>query len=243
MSNKRGPTGWPLHGLFARGELGISEIENRRHWQAAQRFKQTYEYSAEPIPNDREEWRDLMLPLTADADALDGGEDMAPLPDDSVADHDDDGEWNDAGTAALGNVVDCSAFDAFRDTPAPGEEISAKQTLALAATALGPAYPVVVAAVCRGWNLQQIGETEVEIGSNAATARGVGKGMLRIALRSLTAFWLAFDRHVEGTPLIRTWPLVATPAWLFADMPDIRWRRGTTEADNDNYRGQVAVAA
>lgn len=240
MSYKRGQTGWPLRELFARGELGISEIENRRHWQAVMRFKRTYEYSSEPAPSCSEDWRDLMLPIAATADVLEA---ISPLPDDTASVRDDDGEWVDGGTTLLGNGVDCSAFDVYRDIPPPGEEISSKQTLALAATALGPAYPIVVAAVCRGWNLQQIGETEVEIGSNGATARGVGKGMLRLALRSLTAFWLAFDRHVEGTPLIRTWPLVATPAWLFADMPDIRWRRGTTKADNDNYTGQVAVAA
>lgn len=239
MSHKRGPTGWPLRELFARGELGISEIENRRHWEACLRFKRAHVYSAEPVPSDAEDWRDLMLPVAATADV----QPLEPLPADTASVRDDDGEWVDGGTASLGNVVDCSAFDAYRDIPPPGEEISAKQTIALAATVLSAEYPIIVAAVCRGWNLQQIGETEVEIGSNGATARSVGKGMLRLALRSLTAFWLAFDRHVEGTPLIRTWPLVATPAWLFADMPDIRWRRGTTKADNDNYTGQVAVAA
>jgi hypothetical protein len=135
--------------------------------------------------------------------------------------------WQDSGSTKQAEVVDFAGFNPFRDLPSAAHEVNDRQVVALAADVLGYSYPVLTAAVLRDWNLQMIGETE---GSrDAASARALGKGMLRMALRDLTDFYVKLDRaesHAE--PSKSLWPLVGTPAWLHAEMPDIRWKRGTT---------------
>ncbi|TIP28251.1 MAG: hypothetical protein E5X67_12010 [Mesorhizobium sp.] len=219
--NRRGPTAWPLREQYNRGELGISEVENRRHFFAASRFRRDHE-AAGTYRDDRagEDWRELLLEATHVAGFVPIGENGNTLVFDGEAD-----AWKDGGEI-ISDVVDNGGFNVFRDLPYAAGSIHARQVIALAADVLGTCYPIVVAAACRNWTLLQLGETEAEIGSPPATLRSIGEGLLRVALRELSAFYVKMDRAEAGeTALKPTWPLVGTPAWLFADMPTPAWRR------------------
>jgi hypothetical protein len=56
-------TTYPLKEMYERGELGINEIENRRHWSDAQRFKQVHADARGEPTNDtaHDDWRELLL--------------------------------------------------------------------------------------------------------------------------------------------------------------------------------------
>ncbi|MDG4854064.1 MULTISPECIES: hypothetical protein [unclassified Mesorhizobium] len=222
--NRRGPTGWPLREQFNRGELGISEAENRRHFFAAGRFRRDYEVAG-AYQEDRadEDWRELLLEATHLAGFVPIGENGNTIVFDEAA-----GDWKDGGEI-ISDVVDNGGFNLFRDLPYAAGSIQARQVIALAADVLGSCYPIIVAGACRNWTLLQLGETEADIGSPPATLRSIGKGLLRVALRDLSAFYVKLDRAEAGEATQPTWPLVGTPAWRFADMPTPAWRRGETQ--------------
>lgn len=224
--NKRGPTAWPLREQFNRGELGISEVENRRHFQAATRFRRDHDVAGTYRHDDAEtDWRELLLEATHLAGFVPMGENGNTL----VLDE-DTGLWKDGGEIIM-DVVDNGGWNVFRDLPYAAGSIQARQVVALAADVLGSCYPIVVAAACRNWTLLQLGETEAEVGSPPASLRSIGKGLLRVALRELSSFYMKMDRAEAGeVKPLPTWPLVGTPAWLFADMPTPAWRRGETYA-------------
>jgi hypothetical protein len=85
-------------------------------------------------------------------------------------------------------------------------------------------YPILMAAIDRNWTARDIGETEGY--KDRVTAAACGKGMLRGSLKKLTTFFLSLDRvEIDGHPHKVVWPLVGTQAWIFAEMPDVRWKR------------------
>jgi hypothetical protein len=223
--NRRGRTEWPLREQFNRGELGISEVENRRHFSAATRFRRDHAAANAFQGDDTAEldWRDLLLPATQFAG-------FVPMsPDGNLIVFDQElADWTSGGEVIM-DVVDNGGFNVHRDLPYAAGSIQARQVIALAADVLGSCYPIIVAAACRNWTQLQLGETEAEIGSPPATLRSIGKGMLRVALRELASFYLKLDRTESGEAKPKaTWPLVGTPAWIFADMPTPAWRRGET---------------
>lgn len=236
---RRGRSSWPLQELFNRGELGVNELQNRARWHAAQRFKREHDAaSGDRIEESASgDWRELMLMM------LETDEEVAIQhlgPNDGPAVLNDDNELQDNGTSRLPGVVDNAGFNPHRDLPAAAHEIYDRQVIALAADVLGYSYPVLAAMVLRSWNLQQVGETEGA--RDPASARGVGKGMMRMALSDLVDFYTKLDRLDEsGVPTTLIWPLVGTPAWQFAEMPDIRWKRGTTSGVVE-YPGNESVS-
>lgn len=242
--NKRGATAWPLRELYSRGELGINEMQNRSRWAAAQRFKKMHDLVSGEQGEDSAvgDWRELAWQITSMSEI----ETMVPLGEnDGELGLDDNNEWSDAGTSKAHEVVDNAGFNPFRDLPPAAADVNAKQEVALAASVLGSSYPVLMAAVVRSWTLQAIGETEGS--KDAASARAIGKGMLRLSLQHLVDFFLKLDRiALDGTPTNLVWPMVGTPAWRFAEMPDIRWKRETTKADplwRTSHRAHPLAAA
>lgn len=228
-NQKRGATAWPLRELYSRGELGINEMQNRTRWAAAQRFKKMHDLVSGEQGEDSaaSDWRELAWEITSISEIAT----IVPLGEnDGELELDDNNEWSDPGTSNAFEVVDNAGFNVFRDLPPAANDVNSKQEVALAASVLGSSYPVLVAGIMRNWTLQMIGETEGT--KDAASARAMGKGLLRLSLQHLVDFFLKLDRmETDGAPTALLWPLVGTPAWQFAEMPDIRWKREVTKPD------------
>jgi hypothetical protein len=214
---------WPFQEMHSRGELGVSEVENRRHWREGKRFKEIYDAAHGDVQEDSAaaNWVSLVQPFLRPEGAV------VPIEDgDQGISLSDDGEFEDGGTLPAFEVVDCASFNVFRDLPPAALTTQYKQVVALAADVLGGHYPVLVHLLTKGWTAQMLGETEGFV--DRASASACGKGMLRAALRQLSTFFMKLDRlEQEGEPTQCAWRLVGTPAWQFVDVPDVRWKRGS----------------
>ncbi|MDH2357695.1 hypothetical protein QCM80_45345 [Bradyrhizobium sp. SSUT112] len=215
--------GWPLKEMYEKGDLGINEIENRNHWFAVVRLKRVLSDSREEPDNRavvQDDWRELVPEyLEIHEDSLI----VQPATDEHSMKQDFDPEFVDSFKDGPG-FVDNASWNPHRDIPPHARCLQAKQTLALAADILASDYPIIIAAVDRRWTLRQIGETEGY--KDRVTAAACGKGMLRSSLRKLSTFFLSLDRvEIGGHDHRAVWPLVGTAGWLFAEMPDVRWKR------------------
>jgi hypothetical protein len=201
---------YPLKEMFERGELGINEPENRRHWFDAQRFKQVHaDARGEPTNNSgQDDWREIMLQFFEGffADLV-----TSFNPDDGLQ-LGDDMEFEDSALPSHCEVVDFAGWNPYRD-PAPHVyQLYAQQIVALMADVLGNDYEVLCAAIERGWTSQQIGETEGY--KDRASASACGKGMQRAALRNLSRFYVCLDRLEDrGERPPDVWPLVGAYTW------------------------------
>ena len=249
--NTRRATRWPFQEQFNRGELGISEPENQRHYSDGLRFLRHYTACLEPIADSvpdgiTHDWRELFpqIGTTDEAEVITTlGQNDGPLK------LSDDMEWVDDG-GAVSEVFDNSGFNVFRDLPSAAQSINHKQIVSLAADVLGGSYPVCVALLVSRFNLLELGETEGLV--DPASARSCGKGMMRAAMRDLSAFFRALDRaEADAASLKSLWPLlgerrawsqVGTPTWQSVDAPDMRWRRRDI-GPAANFNGLCYVAA
>jgi hypothetical protein len=212
-----------INELFERGELGINETLNRRHFHDAMRFRRDHMLVSGEVTDDDavDEWRELM------PDFFEGysGFTTTIEPDQGLL-LDDDMEFSDSKSSAAGEVVDFARWCPMRDLHKPAYRIQAQQAISLAAADLGHSYAILNALLTRSWTLQMIGETEGFKGRASASA--CGKGMVRSALRDLSKFYLGLDRLESGFEKpIAVWPLVGTSAWLFAESPDAGWKRAS----------------
>lgn len=162
LGSKENPTRtkYPSKEIYEQGELGRSEIENRKHSAAAQCFKRGLSDSRAEGSNDtaKDEWREIMMPFL-EGIFTDTMVAVAGLYDEGLG-LDDNCEFSDTATPDHGEVVHYAKWDVSRDLPPPVEIIQAKQTIALAANVLGSDYAVLCAVVDRGWSVRQVGETE-----------------------------------------------------------------------------------
>jgi hypothetical protein len=206
---------YPLGEMYERGELGISEIENRRHWFDSQRFKKAHA-DARGEPDNEDNWRELM------SDFFEGffSDYVASFEPDAGLVLSDDMEFEDSTTPADFEVVDNAGWNPYRDSEPHGRQLYAQQVVALMADVLGNDYEVLRALIERGFTSQQIGETEGY--TNRASASACGKGMLRSALRNLSRFYVSLDRLEErGERPPDAWPLVGAYTW-----PPVRYTSG-----------------
>lgn len=211
---------YPLKELYNRGELGINETENRRHWFDSQRFKQLLiDSRGEQLQaTAQDEWRELLMPF------LEGfsRDVIGSMTADPISTLSDDMEFEDCATVDSCSAVDFARWDVFRDIPPAAQLIQAQQTVALAANVLGSDFPLLCAAIDRGWTARMVGETEGF--TDRASASACGKGMIRSALRNLSRFYVGLQRlewGLEGAKQI--WPIVGTDAWRFVELNDHRW--------------------
>lgn len=212
---------FPGKELFERGELGIGEQLNRRHWHDAVRFQRDHMLVSGEAEDDDAiaNWRELMPEFFEGYSGL-----LASIESDAGLVLDDDMEFSDSKTSAAGEVVDFARWCPSRDLHKPAYRIQAKQAIALAAHYLGHDYAILNALMNRSWTLQMIGETEGY--NDRAAASACGKGMVRSALRNLSRFYLGLDRLERGCEKpTAVWPLVGTSAWLFAESPNAGWKR------------------
>jgi hypothetical protein len=194
---------YPLGEMYERGDLGINEIENRRHWFDSQRFKKVHADAKGDSDNSVDDWRELMLEFyegifndVVTSFNVDKGLCLS-----------DDMEFEDSTTPAECEVVDCGGWNQYRDLAPHAHQSYAQQVVALMTDVLGNDYEVLCAAIERGWKSQQIGETEGY--TNRASASACGKGMLRSALRNLSRFYVSLDRIEErGERPPDVWPLI-----------------------------------
>ena len=215
--------GWPLKEMFEKGDLGINENENRNHWRNAQRFKRTLSDSRKESDNSAtvlDDWREL---VDGYLEIHENSLIVEPATDSYSMKNNFDPEFVDSFNDGPG-FVDNSGWNPHRDIAPHAKWLLASQTLALAADVLGSDYPILMAAIDRNWTARDIGEPEGY--KDRVTAAACGKGMLRGSLRKLATFFLSLDRvEIDGHPQKAVWPLVGTHAWIFAEMPDVRWKR------------------
>lgn len=243
----RGKTKSPLNEMYSRCQLGVSEPENRRNWQAAERLKgilEEAEKSHAPLQEPAADWWDIHdWHSTIDWDALAADPDGTYQGIDTYSNFSEDtgmvqGEHGDLedsdstdGTEPFANL----RWNVYRDLPQAVTRIHAKQVIALAAETLETDFPILIALIEKGWTAAMIGETQ-GYAASGATARACGMGMLRSALRKLDCFFVKLDRLENGTePTRQVWRLVGTPLWLFDGIPKAwTWRKPPESADNDN---------
>jgi hypothetical protein len=219
---------YPVKELFERGDLGVGRFENLELWLAAQRFKEVHADAKGDAKNDttKDDWRELLMPFLEGI----GGDCMTSLDSDNGLGLSDDMEFEDSSTSDPGNAFSNGGWCVFRDMPPPALIVHAKQTVALAADVLGSDYPVLCAAVLRGYTIYRLGEKEGY--KDRASASACGKGLLRSALRKLSAFFARLD-HLEadvepGKEERRprqVWPLVGTTEWWPVEFPGDAWQR------------------
>lgn len=240
----RGKTKSPLNEMYSRCQLGISEPENRRNWQAAERLKRILEEAEKshaPLQAPADDWWDICdwretidwAALAADPEGKYRGIDHAELPGTLGDDRGDDEDAAEQKDEA--EPFDNLRFNIHRDLPPAVSRIHAKQVIALAAETLESDYPILIALIQKGWTASMIGETQ-GYAESSATARACGMGMLRNALRKLDSFFVKLDRLENGAePTRQVWRLVGTPLWLFDGIPKAwTWRKPPEGADNDN---------
>jgi hypothetical protein len=229
--------------MYERGELGIGEPENRRHWIDSQRFKQMIDNARGEPDNSNDNWRELHLEffegffghtltsLTAD-EGLVLGEDM---------------EFDDTDTPADFEAIDGAGWNPFRDSEPHVRELYGKQVASLMSEVLGADYDVLEAFIVRRWTAKEIGETQGY--KNRATASACGKGMIRSALRNLSRFVASLDRlEARGQRPQDVWPLVGTLNWPIIYTPGYYRPRDNmftnkTPGPVRRYRGDVRMAA
>ncbi|WFU23156.1 hypothetical protein QA649_34510 [Bradyrhizobium sp. CB1717] len=203
------PQRYHLKEIYERGELGINEIENRRHWFDAERLKELLATAAcDPIESN--EWRELMLPYFDDG--------MSSLDSDNGLQLNDDLEFEDTSVPA-----DCTVVDNEDHTPTAIRILHARQVVDLAADVLGRDFQLLRTMIADNWTARMIGETEGF--TDRTTASACGKGMLRAALRNLSRFLAGLDRLEErGERPHDRWRLVGTLNWPIAKYPEApRW--------------------
>ncbi|WP_439404754.1 hypothetical protein ACNJX9_25360 [Bradyrhizobium sp. DASA03076] len=190
-----------LKEMYERGELGINEMENRRHWFAAQRLK-TELAIADGDPVEANDWRELRLPF------LEGfSGDISSVDTDDALALSDELEFEDTDTPA-----ECGVVDNVDDTPTALRILYAREVTDLAADVLGDDFELLRAVIARNWTARMVGETEGF--TDRASASACGKGMLRAALRNLSRFYAGLDRLEEkGERPHDRWPLVGTLNW------------------------------
>jgi hypothetical protein len=184
---------YPLKEMYERGELGINEPENRRHWFDSQRFKKVHINARGEPDNDtaQNEWREIMMPFFEGfCDNL-----VASFGKDVGLGLSDDMEFEDSSTPSSCEVVDSAGWNPTRDLAPHAHQLYAQQVVALMADVLGSDYKVLCAGIERGWTGREIGETEGF--KDRASASACGKGMLRSALRNLSRFYVCLDRLEE----------------------------------------------
>jgi hypothetical protein len=192
------PKSDPLKESYERGELGLSEPENRAHWFDAQRFRRAHADARGEPDTGRDDWRQLMRNFLEGffEDSLTGFEADEGL----VLSH--DMEFDDSTTSSGGEAI---------VEPHVGT-LYAQQVVNLMTDVLGQDYEVLLAAVERRWTNQKLGETEGY--TDRASASACGKGMLRSALRNLSRFYAGLDRlEMRGDRPRDVWPLVGTLNW------------------------------
>jgi hypothetical protein len=222
---------YPLKEMFERGDLGINEIENRRHWFDSQRFKKVHANARGEPDNSEDNWRELLQEffegyMNNVVTAIDGGDKGLSLSDDM--------EFEDSATPADFGAVDNAGWSPYDLAPLAHQSY-AQQVVALMADVLGSDYRVLCAAIERGWTSQQIGETEGYTDRGSASA--CGKGMLRSALRNLSRFYVGLDRLEErgGRPP-DVWPLVGAYTWPPEEYTPGHYRK----QDLANFMNRVA---
>jgi hypothetical protein len=198
-SNDNRPARYHLRELAQRGELGINEPENRRHWFDAERLKRDIAISTgEPLNNSAaNDWRELMMPSVDDE----------PVPLGADADGltlDDDLEFQDNDAPGHCAVVDNAEGECDQI-----RFLEARQIVSLIEDVLGHDYKVLTSAIVKNWTCQMIGEDEGFM--NRATASGCGKGMLRSSLRNLSRFYLKLDLLESGQRPHDVWHLIGLP--------------------------------
>jgi hypothetical protein len=187
-----------LREMAQRGELGINEPENRRHWYDAERFKIDLATSQGEFPNDSAaiDWRELALPYL--------GEEMASFDTDAGLTLNDDGEFVDTDMPG-----ECGVVDNAKGEPDQIRVLHALQLIALAQDVLGHDFKVNKRLVADNWTARMIGEDEGFM--DRASASACGKGIIRSALRNLSRFYVGIDRLEEsGQRPPDVWPLVGT---------------------------------
>lgn len=215
--------GWPLKVMYEKGDLGINEIENRHHWRDVLRLKRILDdsrYEPDNSANVNDDWRELVDEYL---EIHENSMIVEPVSDDYSMEQNFNPEFVDSFKDGPG-FVDNNTWNPYRDIAPHAKWLHAKQIVALAADILSCDYPILMAVIDRNWTIRQIGETEGY--TDRITAAACGKGMVRGSLRKLTKFFLALDRvEINGNAPKVVWPLVGSSAWMFAEMPDVRWKR------------------
>jgi hypothetical protein len=210
----------PLKELYERGELGISEPENRRHWFDAQRFRRVHADARGEPDNSRVDWRELMKEFFEGyfGDSLTG---FADADDDLILN--DDLEFDDPTTPPDGEAV----------APHIGA-LYGQQVVSLMTEVLGGDYEVLFAAIERRWTNRSLGEREGF--TDRASASACGKGMLRGALRNLSRFYVGLDRlEGRGDRPQDVWPLVGTLNW-----PPVKYTPGHYRQRDAHFLNRTA---
>jgi hypothetical protein len=200
-SNDNRPARYHLREMAQRGELGINEPENRRHWFDACRLKRDISTSTGEFLNDSaaSDWRELALPH------LDLDETIVSFARDNGLTLNDDGEFQDTDVPN-----DCATVDNAEGEYDQIRTLHTRQVVSLAEDVLGHDYKVLTYLILDNWTARTIGENEGYM--NRATASACGIGMIRSALRNLSRFYLKLDRlEQSGERPVDVWPLVGTP--------------------------------
>ena len=186
-----GTTNFPLKEMYARGELGINELENRRHSFDAEWFKGVHADARGEPDNSRDDWREILL------DFFEGFFDnlVTSFETDGGLCLSDDLEFEDSSTPAHCEVVDNSGWDPTRDLAPHAHQLYAQQTVSLLKDVLGSDYQILCAVIDWGWTAREVGETEGF--KDRASASACGKGMIRCALRNLSRFCTSLGRLEE----------------------------------------------
>jgi hypothetical protein len=198
-ANDNRPARYHLQEMAQRGELGIHEPENRRHWFDAERLKRDIAISTGELLNDSaaNDWRELAAPH------------IGPEPESLATDTGlilvDDLEFQDSDVPG-----ECAVVDNAEGECDQIRFLQARQVISLAEDVLGDDYTVLTSAIVNNWTARTIGENEGFM--DRASASACGKGMLRSALRNLSRFYLRLDRlEHSGCRPLDVWPLIGTP--------------------------------
>lgn len=197
-ANDNRPVRYHLKEMAQRGELGVNEAENRRHWFAAERLKRDIAISnGEPLKDSAShDWPELALPYH--------GEEMDSFNSDAGLFLNDDGEFVDSDVPGECRVVDNAEGESDQT-----RLLHVRQVVSLARQVLGHDFGVLESFVVGNWTARMLGENELFM--DRATASACGKGMLRSALRNLSRFYANLDRlELAGDRPADVWPLVGT---------------------------------
>jgi hypothetical protein len=197
--NDNRPVRYHLKEMAQREELGINELENRRHWFDAERLKRDIAISnGEPLDDSAaHDWRELASVYI--------GEEIEPMVRDTGLQLSDDAEFEDTDVPGECGVVDNAGgeYNQIR-------LLHARQVVSLAEQVLGHDFNVLKSAIVDNWTARAIGENELFM--DRASASACGKGMLRSALRNLSRFYASLDRlELNGDRPLDVWPLIGTP--------------------------------
>jgi hypothetical protein len=220
---------YPLREMFERGDLGISEPENRKHWLDSQRFKRLHSDARGEPDNSDDNWRELLLEF------YEGFFDnivTSTSADDGLV-LNDDMEFDDSNTPTDYEAVDFSGWQPTKDLAPHVRQLYAQQVIALMNDVLGADYEVLCKAIESSWTRQQIGETQGY--RDRASASACGKGMLCSALRSLSRFYVGLDKLEErGERPQDVWPLVGTLNW-----PPVKYTPGHYRHRDTSFMNQA----